>query len=178
MTGKWSIDSIRGASMKECHTIFTPDGSTEKQYLNARWYPSYNYTLKGARNVDGQPYISCTPAKDVSGPKNVTIIVGDQIDSCATNYRLCADPISYSDRRQKRPIDYCEAIGIDNDLSAASATSTIDLSPAATGNAAISPASPASPDPDSPAAAAPNTNSITITITTSAISSPITKIIK
>ena len=83
--------------------------------------------------------------------------MGDQIDSCATNYRLCADPISYSDRRQKRPIDYCEAIGIDNDLSAASATSTIDLSPAATGNAAISPASPASPDPDSPAAAAPNT---------------------
>ena len=94
-TGLWNIDSLKGASMKECYTIFTPDGSTEKQYRNARWYPSYNYTLKGARNVDGQPYISCTPAKDVSGPKNVTIIVGDQIDSCATNYRLCADPISY-----------------------------------------------------------------------------------
>ena len=87
--------------------------------------------------------------------------MGDQIDSCATNYRLCADPISYIDRRQKRPIDYCEALGIDNDLSAApaassapaaSATSAIDPSPASTDNAATSPASPASP-----AAAAPKT---------------------
>ena len=79
-TGAWNIGTIEGASMKECHTIVTPDGSTIKQFTNARWHMSYNYTIKGARNVDGQPYISCTPAKDVSGPKNVTIIMGGQLD--------------------------------------------------------------------------------------------------
>ena len=29
------------------------------------------------------------------------MVVGNQMDSCATNYGLCADPVSLTDRRMK-----------------------------------------------------------------------------
>jgi hypothetical protein len=99
--------SMQGKGMKECHTLYTDETTKIESKLAARWHPSYNYSIPGARNVDGFPYIACSPQKDVSGPKNVTIVLGSQIDSCATNYRLCADPISWSDRRMRKPSEYC-----------------------------------------------------------------------
>ena len=100
--------NMNGRGMKECFTMVTDETTGDTNKLRARWHSSYNYSIPGARNVDGFPYIACTPQKDVSGPKNVTIILGAQIDSCATNYRLCADPISFQDRRMRKPAEYCE----------------------------------------------------------------------
>ena len=102
------LANLEGISMKECYTLTLGENDEIVKKGPAQWHPSYNYTIPKARNVDGFPYISCSPQRDVTGPKNVTLIIGTQMDSCATNYRLCADPISTSDRRMKRPASYCE----------------------------------------------------------------------
>ena len=117
------LANLEGKSMKECYTL-TPGEGDKMAKGPAQWHPSYNYTIPKARNVDGFPYISCSPQRDVTGPKNVTLIIGTQMDSCATNYRLCADPISTSDRRMKRPASYCEG----DEATPATPTADIDSS--------------------------------------------------
>jgi hypothetical protein len=128
-----------GKGMKECKTTVIDDISGETKSMPARWQPSYNYTVRGARNVDGHPYVVCSPKKDVSGPKNVTFIFGDEMDSCATNYRLCADPISFSDRRMKKPADICEqenlaAASLDAEIPSTAASDNASTAIAITGN--------------------------------------------
>ena len=128
-----------GKGMKECKTTAIDDISGETKSMPARWQPSYNYTVRGARNVDGHPYVVCSPKKDVSGPKNVTFIFGDEMDSCATNYRLCADPISFSDRRMKKPADICEqenlaAASLDAEIPLTAASDNASTAIAITGN--------------------------------------------
>ena len=103
-----NVDLLEGISMKECINVVVDELTKEETKSPARWHASYNYSVRGARNVDGHPYVTCSPQKDVSGPKNVTMILGTQVDSCATNYRLCADPISLEDRRMRKPVSYCE----------------------------------------------------------------------
>ena len=113
-TTAWGRDSVsaanmQGRKMKECRgPVKSEEGDLFVEYAAAQWHPSYDRSIPGARNVDGFPYITCTPQKDVSGPKNVTIVLGAQMDSCATNFRLCADPISWTDRRMKKPVEYCD----------------------------------------------------------------------
>ena len=94
--------------MKECVNTDVDELTKKETVYPAAWHASYNSSVRSARNPDGHPYITCTMAKDVSGPKNVTVILGTQVDSCATNYRLCADPMSYTDRRMRKPVSYCE----------------------------------------------------------------------
>ena len=103
-----NVALLEGVSMKECVNTDVDELTKKETVYPAAWHASYNSSVRSARNPDGHPYITCTMAKDVSGPKNVTVILGTQVDSCATNYRLCADPMSYTDRRMRKPVSYCE----------------------------------------------------------------------
>eukprot|EP00947_MAST-08B_sp_MAST-8B-sp1_P004632 g4632.t1 len=114
---------VGDTGMKECGypTIVTPASEDPKTgvktpavtswaagFTPARWHAAYNYSsVARTRNVDGHPYLTCMPQLDVNGPKNVTVVIGNQTDSCLTNLRLCADPISETDRRMRRPTQQC-----------------------------------------------------------------------
>ena len=99
---------IEGVQMKECGMPEAGAADNTKITGSAQWLPSYNYSsVESPVNVDGFPYIVCIPQTDVVGPKNMTVYIGNQKDDCSTNYGLCADPVSLTDRRRKLPESVC-----------------------------------------------------------------------
>ena len=97
LTNPVFLSTMSGSGMKECYTVdatYIAALATYNEAISAgntfgviapvgnpaTWHSSYNYSIKGARNVDGFPYLSCMPQRDVSGPKNVTVIIGSQMD--------------------------------------------------------------------------------------------------
>jgi hypothetical protein len=99
---------IEGVQMKECGMPKAGAADKTKITGSAQWLPAYNYSsVESPVNVDGFPYIVCIPQTDVVGPKNMTVYIGNQKDDCSTNYGLCADPVSLTDRRRKLPESVC-----------------------------------------------------------------------